>query len=302
MFNRRQALKLLFAAGAAAALTGLYTWRWEPHWLEFTYPTLPIRGLPKELEGKTLAQIADTHIGPEVDDDYVIESFQQTQAQSPDFVVFTGDWISYRSVQQFEQLKRVLAHVPHGRLGTIGILGNHDYGRAWSMPDVADSVSQIARDAGVTVLRNDAVTVAGLRFIGLDDFWGLNFHPGPALAKYGNLRTSSSTNQEDQQGAKTDAKEPAASIVLSHNPDVADLQVWSNYQGWILSGHTHGGQCKPPFLPPPELPVKNKLYTAGKFNLPCNRRMYISRGVGHLLRVRFNVRPEIPVFTLQREV
>jgi len=28
--------------------------------------------------------------------------------------------------------------------------------------------------------------------------------------------------------------------------------------------------------------------------------LYISRGVGHLLRVRFNVRPEIPIFRLQR--
>jgi len=48
------------------------------------------------------------------------------------------------------------------------------------------------------------------------------------------------------------------------------------------------------------LPVKNKRYTAGEFGLFGNRRMYISRGVGHLLRVRFNVRPEIPVFQLRR--
>ncbi len=27
--------------------------------------------------------------------------------------------------------------------------------------------------------------------------------------------------------------------------------------------------------------------------------MYISRGVGHLLRVRFNVRPEITLFRLE---
>jgi hypothetical protein len=91
-------------------------------------------------------------------------------------------------------------------------------------------------------------------------------------------------------------------IVLSHNPDTADEPVWGNYQGWILAGHTHGGQCKPPFLPPPELPVKNRRYTAGAFELSGGRRMYISRGVGHLLRVRFNARPEIPVFHVQPEV
>jgi len=40
-----------------------------------------------------------------------------------------------------------------------------------------------------------------------------------------------------------------ANLVLCHNPDVADLPVWSGYRGWILSGHTHGGQGpKPPFF------------------------------------------------------
>ena len=92
------------------------------------------------------------------------------------------------------------------------------------------------------------------------------------------------------------------SIVLCHNPDAADEPVWDDYQGWILAGHTHGGQCKPPFLPPPELPVKNRRYTAGEFGLSGNRRMYISRGVGHLLRVRFNARPEIPIFSMRARV
>jgi predicted MPP superfamily phosphohydrolase len=70
------------------------------------------------------------------------------------------------------------------------------------------------------------------------------------------------------------------------------------HDGWILSGHTHGGQCKPPFLTPPLLPVRNRRYTAGEFALDGGRRLYISRGVGHLRQVRFNVRPEVTVFEL----
>ncbi|NIQ25052.1 MAG: phosphoesterase, partial [Gammaproteobacteria bacterium] len=50
----------------------------------------------------------------------------------------------------------------------------------------------------------------------------------------------------------------------------------------------------------PLLPVENKRYTAGAFELSGDRRLYISRGVGHLLQVRFNVRPEVPVFRLRR--
>ena len=75
-----------------------------------------------------------------------------------------------------------------------------------------------------------------------------------------------------------------AAIALSHNPDTVDLPVWGDYEGWILAGHTHGGQCKPPFLPPPVLPVRNRRYTAGEFQLAGNRQLYISRGVGHTCR------------------
>ncbi len=279
MLTRRQALKTLAVAGTGALMTGLYTWRVEPHWLEFTYPVLPIWGLPPELEGRILAQITDLHVGPKVDDDYVINAFRRVRELAPDFVVFTGDWITYRSPRQFEQLRRVMEHMPHGRLGTVGILGNHDYGFRWKMVDVADQVVEIARTAGVITLSNQALTVAGLQFIGLDDFWSPRFDPAPVLAQHG---------------------QDAATIVLCHNPDVVDLPVWGQYQGWILAGHTHGGQCKPPFLPPPELPVRNKRYTSGEIALSGSRRMYISRGVGHLLQVRFNVRPEVTIFRLQR--
>ena len=274
--SRRQALVSL--AGTAAAV-GLYTWRIEPHWLEFTYPTLPIRGLPQELVGRTLAHVSDLHIGPKVDDDYIIESFRRVQEHNPDFVAMTGDWITYRGPHQFEQLRRVLEHLPQGKLGTVGILGNHDYGFEWRMVEVAAKVSAIATAAGVTILRNHATTIAGLQFIGMDDLWSPFFDPVAAL---------------EQNAADT------PTLVLCHNPDAVDRPVWSKYQGWILAGHTHGGQCKPPFLPPPLLPVKNRRYTSGEFGLSGNRRMYISRGVGHLLRVRFNARPEVPIFTLTR--
>src|SRR6266700_300481 len=279
--TRRKALTTLAAAGTGALMTGLYTWRVEPHWLEFTYPVLPVRGLPSELEGRTLAQITDLHVGPKVDDDYVIKSFRRVQELAPDFVVFTGDWITYRGPSQFEQLRRVMEHMPRGRLGTVGILGNHDYGFRWRMLDVADQVVEIVRAAGVTMLSNQALTIAGLQFIGLDDFWSPRFYPGPILQQRGG---------------------DASTIVLCHNPDVADLPVWGEFKGWILAGHTHGGQCKPPFLPPPELPVRNKRYTSGEIRLSGQRRMYISRGVGHLLQVRFNVRPEVTIFRLKNEL
>lgn len=69
--------------------------------------------------------------------------------------------------------------------------------------------------------------------------------------------------------------------------------LWSGYGGWILSGHTHGGQCKPPILL-----VKNLRYTAGAFGLSGGRHLDINPGLGYLKRVRFNVRPEVTAFRL----
>ena len=39
-------------------------------------------------------------------------------------------------------------------------------------------------------------------------------------------------------------------------------------------------------------------YTAGEIDLFDGRRLYISRGLGHTIQVRFNVRPEITLFRL----
>jgi len=126
------------------------------------------------------------------------------------------------------------------------------------------------------MLRNKSAVVDGLEVVGIDDLAAGHCDGAAALG-------SSST---------------AERLVLCHNPDAADEDFWGDYRGWILAGHTHGGQCKPPFLPPPLLPVKNRRYTAGEFDLFDGRTMYINRGLGHLQQVRFNVRPEVTIFRL----
>ncbi len=228
----------------------------------------------------SIAQLSDLHVGPQVSDDYVVRSFDRLRALNPDIVVMTGDFITHRRSRgeaQYAQLRDVLAHLPHGRLATIAILGNHDYGRGWGDPAVAAKVVAEAERAGVRVLRNEVQSVQGLDFVGVDDLWARRGDPVTALR----------------------ARASDAAIVLVHNPDAADVQSWPAFRGWMLAGHTHGGQCKPPFLPPPLLPVKNRRYVAGEVSVDSDRTLYISRGVGHLIRARFNVRPEITMFTLR---
>ena len=270
--------RAFLATAVAAPLAALYTWRVEPRWLEITRRDLPIVGLPAALDGKTLAHFTDLHIGPQVDDAYIAETFARVAALRPDLVVHTGDLITARG-RFLEQARDLLRQLPRGPLGTFAILGNHDYGHNWSHPELADRIVRLLEDAGCRVLRNETVDCHGLRLTGLDDWWAGRFSPQHALARH---------------------TPDTPSLALVHNPDTCDLPAWNNFRGWILAGHTHGGQCKPPFLPPPLLPVKNRRYTAGAFELTGGRQLYISRGVGHLMQVRFNVRPEVALFTLRR--
>jgi hypothetical protein len=260
-------------------LTSLYTWQVEPFWLEFVNKKMPIKNLPNKLVGKTLMQISDIHVGNRFDYNYIIESFKKAQKFNPDYVVYTGDYVSYENKEQFNQLNTVLQHTVKGKIGTIGILGNHDYGHNWSEQDVADKITNQLKLAGVTILNNSQLNLEGLNIIGLDDYWSLNFAP------------------EEVMGYVDSSK---ANLVLCHNPDVCDLDIWNGYKGWILSGHTHGGQCKPPFLKAPMLPVKNKKYSQGEIDLKDGRTLYINRAIGHLWQIRFNVRPEITIFELEK--
>jgi len=277
--GRRQFLwKSLGSTIALASGTGLYAWRIEPHWVEFVERALPIANLPAALAGRTLVQLSDLHVGPRVDDDYVLDVFDRVRALGPDIVAYTGDFTE-NDRRMPAHARRIYRHTPIGRLATIGVFGNHDYGQGWMRADLAAALAPVLADCGIRVLRNEVVDIAGLDVVGLDDLWAKHFQPTAALAY-------------------RDTRKPA--LVLSHNPDTADEPGWLGYEGWILSGHTHGGQCKPPFLPPPLLPVRNMRYTSGEIEVPGNRRLYINRGIGHTLRVRFNVRPEVTVFTLQR--
>lgn len=258
------------------ALGALYSWRVEPYWLDVTQVTMPIKNLPQHWQGKTLMQISDIHVGNGFDADFLKRSFKEAEKYHPDIVVYTGDFVTWHNQTQLRELNDVLTHGTKGRLATAGILGNHDYGVNWRQNHVADAVTTVAEANGISILNNQQIDINGLVLTGFEDFWSTRFDE--TLMKHYNPA--------------------AANIVLCHNPDACDKPIWNNYTGWILAGHTHGGQIKAPFIDAPVIPVNNKKYTSGKINLADGRTLYINRGLSTSHYVRFNVRPEITIFTL----
>jgi predicted MPP superfamily phosphohydrolase len=276
--SRRRFLKR--TAGAAVGVAAgafFYTWRIEPHWVEIVERPLPIAGLPPHLAGKRLVQLSDLHVGPVVDQSFLLRSVAGVGELKPDLIVITGDIMSSHRDEQVERTIEVMRELPPVPLGRFAILGNHDYGDHWRQHEAVDKLCDRMAEHDVRVLRNEVVDIGGLQIAGVDDLWANRMRPADTIAQL-------------------DAARPA--IALCHNPDGVDVPEWDDFRGWILAGHTHGGQCKAPFFRPPLLPVTNKRYVAGEYDLNGGRKLYINRGLGYLERVRFNCRPEITVFTL----
>jgi predicted MPP superfamily phosphohydrolase len=274
-FFRRSGRALAATAGA----TLFYTWRIEPHWIEVVRRKLPLVGLPAELAGKRLVQVSDLHAGPVVDQSYLIGAMERLETLAPDWLVLTGDFMSCYGDEEVAKALEVIREAPRATFGRFAILGNHDYGQYWCVYAAADKLSAGLESLDVRVLRNEVAEAGELQLAGMDDLWTPNFQPERVLADIASDRPS---------------------LLLCHNPDGVDRPELSQYRGWTLAGHTHGGQCKAPFLNPPINPVQNKRYVAGEYELASGGRLYINRGLGYLHRVRFNARPEITVFTLER--
>lgn len=272
--TRRRWMRTLAGAGGAV---GLYGWRIEPHWVEVVRRPLAVPNLPSGWVGRTVVQLSDIHVGPYVDDDFLAHWFRQIASWKPDLVIYTGDFVSCGWTLSDERFLAAYAEAPHGRLGTCGVLGNHDFGRRWNDAVLGGRFARHLGNLQIRMLQNTVVDFDGLRLLGVDDLWGPHFCP-------------------DSIGRQVASERPH--LVLCHNPDGADLPVWGDYRSWILSGHTHGGQCQVPLLTPLVLPVKNTHYLAGEYPLQGGRRLYINRGLGHLARLRFAARPEVTVFTL----
>ena len=67
-------------------------------------------------------QISDMHVKDSSSCNYLVESFKEAQNYHPDFVVYTGDFVSYKDHTQIERLKVVMTSAVKGSLGTWAVL------------------------------------------------------------------------------------------------------------------------------------------------------------------------------------
>jgi len=251
---KRVSAQLVIALTLLATLVGLFNARRRAAVVEVE---VKLEGLPVALQGFSIAQISDVHVGQTIRQDYVAAIVEAVNRLQPDVIAITGDLVD-GSVQQ------LAPHVaPLGRLqarhGTYFVTGNHEYysgALAW--------VAELRR-LGVRVLLNEHVVLlhegASLVLAGVTDFSAHHFNRAersdPALA----LR-----------GAPVDA---TPKILLAHQPRSAAAAAAAGFD-LQLSGHTHGGQ----FWPWNLFVRMQQPFTAGLDRLE-GMWIYTSRGTGY---------------------
>ncbi len=287
-------------AGALLALGSLlggilgafYVLRVEPRWIEVTRPTLYLADLPAPLEGLTIAQLSDLHAGLG-SREAVRALVGRVNALQPDIVVLTGDYVRDRRRDAGPIAEELGALRP--RLGVYAVLGNHD---VWQG---AEDITAQLEGAGLRVLRDEAVRVplgeAGLWLIGLDDLgisgWG---DRSLSLGDLAGIWRPQVARLDGLLG-RMPPGEPR--ILLMHNPDFNEFLATQRLD-LALSGHTHGGQIRLPWIGAPVMPsVMGQKYVGG-WAQGGAAPVYVNRGAGANVNVRLNARPEVTLLTLRR--
>lgn len=280
-----------------AILIGIFLLYWslwhEPRSVRILRYQVEISGIKHPLRALVLSDLQpnDFHWPPERMGDL----FKELSYENPDVVFWLGDYFNAHDkglagfMDRHPRIRKfaakhspVMEEIAHEmgrlepRLGSIAILGNHDY--AWSGEKTRAELEAV----GITVLVNEVAQVVDpetgqvLEVLGYDDV--------------------SSQAAPDFDALHALIEPSAASLSLSHSPDA--FAMTDGGPSLMLCGHTHGGQVRLPFVGATIMPVEHKEYDRGWF-FETGRSLLVITGLGTSLPpLRFMCRPEVAVLDL----
>lgn len=241
-------------AALLAVLLGLLNARRTPRIVDVT---IKHEGLPDALQGFSIVQITDLHVGPTIKSGYVQRVVHAANRCQPDVIVLTGDLVD-ASPEHLAPHVQPLAELQAG-YGVYAVTGNHEYYCG------VDAWVPKFRDLGMRVLMNEHTVIqkggATVVLAGVTDYTAEKFTPDQA-----------SNPVKALHGAPDAA---AIRIVLAHQPRSAMKAAQAGFD-LQLSGHTHGGQFWPwQYFVPLQQPFVAGLHHVGKL------LVYVSRGTGY---------------------
>ncbi|MBI3516177.1 MAG: metallophosphoesterase [Proteobacteria bacterium] len=270
-----RAVALLVAIASALLGWGFLI---EPGLLTVDRHALALSRWPADYPALRVALIGDLHAGaPFISLDRVSEIVARTNAAHPDLIVLLGDYVIQNvpgghriPIEPIAEHLRALS----APLGTIAVLGNHDW---W---ENGPRIRRAFEAVGITVLDNQAVRRAldgrPLWIAGLAD--AITRRPSYAQA--------------------LTAVDDGPVIVLSHSPE--PFATLPPEPVIMLAAHTHGGQVR--------LPLIGSLVTARRVPhrwmfghvVEDGRDLFVTTGIGtSIMPVRFLTPPVIDVLEIR---
>jgi predicted MPP superfamily phosphohydrolase len=262
---------------------GLYSSLYARHEFNITHRTFALRNLPDAFVGFRFVQLSDIHLDEYTEPWFLEKMVAEVNKLNPDCVLITGDYISRGPGP--DSVAWHAAGVCAEILSTLkaperfGILGNHDVNVG------ADHVIAPLEAHGTPIL--------------VDSYHALE--RGSDLLWLAGSDDASTRTPDLDMSVPPNPREPV--ILLAHEPDFADHV--SHHPRFplidlMLSGHSHGGQVRLPFLGPLILPPMGRKYVEGHFQIG-HMQLYVNRGIGTVgLPFRLNCPAEITHITLER--
>ncbi len=251
-----------------------------------TYTILSDR-LPKAFNGYRIAHISDLHNAEMGKDNGNL--LVMLKDAKPDIIAITGDFIDSRNtdIEIALQFAEKAAHIAP----CYYVTGNHEA----IVPEYDEFRSGLTK-LGIVVLEDERIDLEmndeTITLIGVNDpsFKFDDFFDDAELVMKNQLR-------------ELVKKDDGFTLLLSHRPELFDLYVDSGID-LVLSGHTHGGQFRLPFVGALVAPNQGLFpkYDAGLYSAESTN-MIVSRGIGNsIIPFRINNRPEVILIELKSDV
>jgi predicted MPP superfamily phosphohydrolase len=284
--TRRRLLGVTGLVGVSTAATAAYAGAIEPLGLVVTRYAPRPPGWPADRK-LSITVIADLHAGgPSMQVEHIRRIVDTANALHSDIVLLLGDYIASYDFP-FQKVPDPVWAAELARLqaplGTWAVLGNHDW---WH--DIR-GVRAALGDVKIPILENDAILLGdkGRQFwlAGLGDQEAFRIGPRRFMGVDDLPLTMSRIKTDDPV------------LLLAHEPDIFPRV--PQRVALTLSGHTHGGQIRVPFIWPAFVPSRYGARYAYGHIVEKDRHLIVSGGLGtSIIPARFGVPPEVLQITL----
>lgn len=231
-----------------------------------------------------IINLSDIHLGQWVNPLFLEGIVDYVNKQNPDMITLTGDYVSY-ILDEYEKPLEESFKKLKAKDKKIAVLGNHDH---WLG---AETIRKILKNADIIDVSNDVYTLDKSNLTNEDEL-------KPVLHIAG--VDSIMVGKDDFNKVMKKLPKEGPAILLSHEPDFAEISSSTGRFGLQISGHSHGGQFIIPGIGTTIFKGSHSTeYPVGEYQVK-DMIQYTSKGLGtNIFWLRINCNPEITVFTLK---